>query len=108
MFIENALKYGDGAPVSVRANLAGRSVVIRVCDGGPGIAEVDRGRIFERFYRGSDRGAIAGSGLGLSIAAKAAQRLGGDVWLEDYRAGSTTFTLEVPKLEGLSVLESPR
>ena len=106
--IENALKYGDGAPVSVRANLAGRSVVIRVCDGGPGIAEVDRGRIFERFYRGSDRGAIAGSGLGLSIAAKAAQRLGGDVWLEDYRAGSTTFTLEVPKLEGLSVLESPR
>jgi two-component system OmpR family sensor kinase len=107
--IENALKYGEGSPVSVRARVAGESIAIRVRDGGPGIAEVDRERIFERFYRGSDRGAIAGSGLGLSIAAKAAQRLGGDVRLEDHRAGSTTFTLEVPKLEGLSsVLESPR
>ena len=106
--IENALKYGDGSPVLVRASVTGDAIAIRVRDGGPGIVEADRERIFERFYRGSDRGAIAGSGLGLSIAAKAAQRLGGSIRLEDFRAGSTTFTLEVPTLVGLSALETPR
>jgi signal transduction histidine kinase len=80
-----------------------------VRDGGPGISDGDRERIFERFYRGADRGAIAGSGLGLAIAEKAAERLGATIALEDGRPGMTTFALTVPALAGLSArLAEPR
>jgi two-component system OmpR family sensor kinase len=100
--IENAVKYGAQTPVAVTVATAGASIVVRVRDGGPGIGDDDRGRIFERFYRGADRGEIAGSGLGLAIAEKAAARLGGTIVLEDGRAGKTTFALTVPALAGLS------
>jgi two-component system OmpR family sensor kinase len=101
--IENAVKYGAQTPVAVTVATAGASIVVRVRDGGPGIGDDDRGRIFERFYRGAERGEIAGSGLGLAIAEKAAARLGGTIVLEDGRAGRTTFALTVPALAGLSV-----
>jgi signal transduction histidine kinase len=101
--IENALKYGEGTPVAVSVVSSGGRLAVRVRDGGPGIALDDRERIFERFYRGAERGAVAGSGLGLSIVAKAVERLGGRVVLEDGRPGSTTFLLEMPALEGISV-----
>jgi two-component system OmpR family sensor kinase len=100
--IENAVKYGAQTPVAVTVRTAGASILVRVRDGGPGICEDDRARIFERFYRGADRGEIAGSGLGLAIAEKAATRLGGTIVLEDGRPGMTTFALTVPALAGLS------
>jgi two-component system OmpR family sensor kinase len=96
--IENAVKYGAQTPVAVTVRVVGSSIIVRVRDGGPGIGEGDRARIFERFYRGADRGEIAGSGLGLAIAEKAAARLGGAIVLEDGRPGTTTFTLTVPAL----------
>jgi two-component system OmpR family sensor kinase len=98
--IENAVKYGAQTPVTVTVAAAGTSIVVRVRDGGPGICDDDRTRIFERFYRGADRGEISGSGLGLAIAEKAAERLGGTILLEDGRAGRTTFALTVPALVG--------
>jgi two-component system OmpR family sensor kinase len=100
--IENAVKYGAQTPVAVTVTASGASILVRVRDGGPGICDDDRARIFERFYRGADRGEIAGSGLGLAIAEKAAARLGGTIVLEDGRAGMTTFALTVPALSGLS------
>ncbi len=100
--IENAVKYGAQTPVAVTAAAAGASIRVRVRDGGPGIPDDDRARIFERFYRGADRGEITGSGLGLAIAEKAAARLGGTIVLEDGRPGMTTFALTVPALAGLS------
>jgi signal transduction histidine kinase len=99
--IENAVKYGAQTPVAVSVAASGASIFVRVRDGGPGICDDDRARIFERFYRGADRGEIAGSGLGLAIAEKAAERLGGTIVLEDGRAGMTTFALTVPALVGL-------
>jgi signal transduction histidine kinase len=88
--------------VTVTVAAAGASIFVRVRDGGPGICDDDRARIFERLYRGADRGEIAGSGLGLAIAEKAAARLGGTIVLEDGRAGMTTLALTVPALVGLS------
>lgn len=100
--IENAVKYGAQTPVTVTVAAAGASIFVRVRDGGPGISDDERARVFERFYRGADRGEITGSGLGLAIAEKAAARLGGTIVLEDGRAGSTTFALTIPTLTGLS------
>ncbi len=81
--IENAVKYGAQTPVTVTVAAAGASIFVRVRDGGPGISDDERARVFERFYRGADRGEITGSGLGLAIAEKAAARLRGTIVLED-------------------------
>lgn len=97
--LDNAGKYGDGTPVSVSVEHDDRQVVVRVRDRGPGITEADVDRLFERFYRGESQPAIAGAGLGLSIAKAAAQRAGGTVRLEESRPGSTTFTVVLPRLQ---------
>jgi signal transduction histidine kinase len=94
--------------VSVTVAATGGSICVRVRDGGPGIGDDDRARVFERFYRGAARGEIAGSGLGLAIAEKAAARLGGTVALEDGRPGRTTFALTIPALAGLSARTGQR
>jgi two-component system OmpR family sensor kinase len=99
--MENAIKYGRGTRVLVSARSERGSVVVRVTDGGPGISDAERDRIFERFYRGVESDGTSGSGLGLAIAARAAERLGGRVVLEESRPGSTTFTLIVPGVETL-------
>ncbi|MBV8601674.1 MAG: HAMP domain-containing histidine kinase, partial [Candidatus Eremiobacteraeota bacterium] len=94
--VENALKYGRGSEVDVDVLKEGDEAVVRVADGGPGIPEPDRGRIFERFYRGDHGGTIEGSGLGLSIAKRAAERNGGRVVLERADPGDTAFSVRIP------------
>jgi two-component system sensor histidine kinase TctE len=55
-----------------------------VADDGPGIPPEDRGRVFERFYRGANgRKTGPGTGLGLAIVAELANRWGGEVSLAD-------------------------
>jgi signal transduction histidine kinase len=70
--IDNALRYG-GDSVTIEAG--GSSVC--VCDGGPGVRDDERERIFGRFERGARAG--AGFGLGLAIARGLARQMGGDV-----------------------------
>jgi two-component system sensor histidine kinase QseC len=66
---------------------------LSVDDQGPGIDEVERDRLFERFYsRGNDQGA----GLGLTIVQTIATRLGGRIWLENLPSGGLSATLEIP------------
>jgi signal transduction histidine kinase len=53
--LENALKYApEGSPVTVRVEApTGGRMLLQVEDRGPGIAEADRERIFQRFFRGA-------------------------------------------------------
>ena len=85
--IDNALKYGRRAHVSVKR--AGRSVEIAVEDDGPGIPEERREEAFRPFHR-LDEGRnlqVGGVGLGLTIARDIARSHGGDILLQE-RAGS--------------------
>lgn len=71
--IDNAVRYtGAGGRVAVRCQRVGATVQLQVLDDGPGVAEADRARIFDRFFRvpGSNE---RGSGLGLSLVARIAQ-----------------------------------
>ncbi|MCC8400589.1 sensor histidine kinase N-terminal domain-containing protein [Paraburkholderia sp. MMS20-SJTN17] len=72
--IDNAIRYaGPHSRVDVVAKVEDGSPTLMVRDTGPGIAEEERERVWERFYRGSGH-AASGSGLGLSIVKRIAEQ----------------------------------
>jgi two-component system OmpR family sensor kinase len=94
--VENALKYA--APSAVRVRVAQRAAlaVVEVSDRGPGIGCEEQQRIFDRFYRGENRGETQGFGLGLAIAKRAIARAGGQLELESKLGEGSTFRIELP------------
>jgi signal transduction histidine kinase len=69
---------------------------ISVSDLGPGVPEEDRAVIFERFQRGRVRGGQAGFGLGLAIGRELAERMGGELLLDETYTEGAKFTLRLP------------
>ena len=99
--VANAVKYADeGGSVAVSAARRGRRVAVSVSNTGPGIAPADVPRVFDRLWRGDaarTRGSGAeGYGLGLSIARRRAEALGGSISCESDPGRLTTFTFELP------------
>ena len=74
----------------------GTDVLLSVCDEGPGVADEEREQIFRRFQRGRDTSGQAGFGLGLAIGRELAERMGGELVLEDGDGPGATFTLRLP------------
>src|SRR5690606_12120797 len=69
--LDNARKYGGGATMVALRRVEG-GIQIAVEDRGPGVAEEERDRIFDRFGRGASagrRGSSEGVGLGLALVA---------------------------------------
>jgi two-component system sensor histidine kinase KdpD len=93
--IDNALRYGGGAPVSVRARVSRGRILIRVVDRGPGIPLAEHDRIFTAFYRASGAGG-RGSGLGLAIVRGFVEANGGHVRVESLPGQGTSFVIELP------------
>jgi two-component system sensor histidine kinase KdpD len=93
--IENALRYGDDAPVSVRARVSGGRILMRVVDRGPGIPLAEQERIFAPFYRGPGA-AGHGAGLGLAIVRGLLEANGGRVRVESLPGQGTSFVVEFP------------
>lgn len=97
--VDNAIKYGgpEGhVSVSAHSENGGR-VGIAVRDDGPGIPAEERGRLFERFYRGeAGRRSVRGSGLGLAIVKAVVEAHGGQVSLESTPGQGTSIHLSLP------------
>ncbi|HEY5257384.1 MAG TPA: HAMP domain-containing sensor histidine kinase [Candidatus Baltobacteraceae bacterium] len=104
--VENALKYAPGAPIHLQAFLDKGAVLIAVRDEGPGMSESERLHVFERFYRGDQRGEITGSGLGLAIAKRTVERIGGTISLQSAPGRGTTVTVRIPAAP-LSAFSNP-
>lgn len=89
--IHNALKWSpSGGTITVNATAEGEDVTISVLDNGPGIAEDQVERIFERFYQvdSSRSGHEGGTGLGLAICRHIVEAHGGRIWAEGNEGGS--------------------
>jgi two-component system, OmpR family, sensor kinase len=79
--LDNALKYSpEGGQVDLSLELSDGAPLLSVEDNGPGIPENEHERVFDRFYRVPETGAI-GSGLGLAIVRTIAARHGATVRL---------------------------
>ncbi|MFJ4254934.1 sensor histidine kinase [Microbacterium sp. NPDC090003] len=100
--IVNAIVYSPGGSrVGVGVRAEDGVVEIAVSDQGIGIAEGDRERIFERFYRADEARSrrTGGTGLGLSIVKHATQRHGGEVRLWSRPGRGSTFTMRLPLID---------
>ncbi|HMB23584.1 MAG TPA: ATP-binding protein, partial [Anaerolineales bacterium] len=97
--VENALKYTpDHGEVTIHLETDASVLTFAVQDSGIGVPESDLPRLFEKFYRGTNREALAkrGTGLGLAIVKSIAERHGGKVWAESELGKGSTFYLQVP------------
>ncbi len=95
--MDNALRYAGQARIELQDQR--EQLLIRVIDHGPGIAEDQREAVFEPFYRleGSRNRNSGGVGLGMTIAREAAQRLGGQLNLEETPGGGLTAIIRLPR-----------
>lgn len=96
--IDNAVKYGGAAAVSLRARPD--RLEIRIEDEGPGIPEAEMEKAFDPFYRieASRNRQTGGFGLGLTVARSIARAHGGDIILENRRTGGLRVTVVLPRV----------
>jgi two-component system, OmpR family, sensor histidine kinase MprB len=94
--LHNAIKW---TPRDAAVRVVVENGQVSVADHGPGIAEEDLPRIFERFYRAAAARGMPGAGLGLAIVGGVAQANHGTVTVQTGPHGST-FTLAFPPLPG--------
>jgi PAS domain S-box-containing protein len=93
--LDNAIKFGDGQPIEMRLQAAGRQVRLTVQDHGPGIAPEDQERIFQRFFRQGGR--TSGAGLGLWIVRRIVEAQGGTVTVASTPGHGAAFTVALPR-----------
>ncbi len=95
--VENAVKYGKKATISVEDNPARLQISIR--DEGPGIPDDKLEHVFEPFVRleGSRSRETGGTGLGLTIARSIAEAHGGTLTLRNIEGGGLEARLTLPR-----------
>ncbi len=100
-YIDNACKYSlYGTTITIRAEQAKGEVIFSVHSFGPVIPMADRERIFDRYYRSSiSSNRAAGTGIGLSVAKRAALIHEGYVWVTSDEHEGTTFFAAIPAPE---------
>jgi two-component system sensor histidine kinase KdpD len=97
-YLDNACKYAEfDSTITVRVESSDDEVVFSVHSFGPVIPMADRERIFDRYYRSSVSSShAAGTGIGLSIAKRAALAHGGSVWVSSDEARGNMFFAAFP------------
>lgn len=96
--VENGIKYTPSGSIRVVASSSDGVVAIDVIDTGVGIAEEHQALVFQDFFQvdNRERDRTKGFGLGLSIAARFAAQLGGELRLESRPGLGSRFTLLLP------------
>ncbi|MBV9103608.1 MAG: HAMP domain-containing histidine kinase [Candidatus Eremiobacteraeota bacterium] len=96
--VENALRYAPRSTIEIVVSADDSSAHVSVTDHGEGMSAEETAHVFDRFYRGHQRGESEGFGLGLAIAKRAVERAGGEIAVESEPARGTRFTIRLPRL----------
>ena len=89
--VDNALKF---CPIALPVEIIVNGKRIDVVDHGPGISDIDKPLVFDRFYRAAATRALPGSGLGLAIVKQFANDHDANVSVSDTQGGGATVTIE--------------
>jgi signal transduction histidine kinase len=102
--IGNAIKYHDLTKTNPFIEIRFQEDItsVHVEDNGSGVMPQHQQKIFNMFYRGSDR--VTGSGLGLFITREAVAKLGGTISLKSVYGEGSTFTVTFPKKAAIQPL----
>lgn len=92
--IGNAFKHGT-PPVTIKLDQTKKSVNFTISDNGNGVSKEERARVFERFYRGSDRQNVEGYGLGLPLVKQIIEAHNGVVEILDGKGFSIQIQLPI-------------
>jgi signal transduction histidine kinase len=100
--LSNAARHTEpSGSVTLRATRANGEAVIEVIDTGSGISSEELDRVFERFYRSSDALAHEGFGLGLAIAKRMVEVMGGTIGAESTEGHGSVFWVRLPAAEAV-------
>jgi len=104
--LENAVifKKTKKAQIDVNLRTSRKAIIISIEDNGLGILKEQQEKIFDMFYRGSERS--KGNGLGLYLVRKAVQKLHGKINVESEEGKYACFTISLPKVIVPKELES--
>ena len=93
---DNAIKYGEkGKDIIVKASTSQKTAIITIQNKGESIPQHEMKKVFEPFFRGSNKTKANGTGLGLSICKKIVQSHGGSIWIEA-KAGWVSMVFRIP------------
>ena len=92
--VDNAVKYGRRASIQIAES--NDTVEIAVDDDGPGVPEALQAEIFEPFRRLPNGDAVAGTGLGLTVARSLLRGLGGEITLANRPGGGLRVLISLP------------
>jgi signal transduction histidine kinase len=95
--LTNAIRYGRGQPILLRASGADGRACFSVEDGGIGIAPEHQGRIFQQYGRAAPATNYAGLGLGLWISRHLVEAMGGAISFRSELGVGSVFTVELPR-----------
>jgi two-component system sensor histidine kinase MtrB len=105
--VSNAVRHGGG-DVEIGARREGDSVVIDVCDTGPGLPDGVGERVFDRFYKADTSRSTGGSGLGLAIARQHAAAQGGSLEAANRPGGGARFSFRLPAADATAATGAAR
>jgi len=100
--VDNACKYSQpGTPIRILIRAEGELASLTIEDRGSGIREEDFSQISKPFFRSaeSQRRGIEGMGLGLSIAKRLAEALGGELSFTSKFGQGSAFTVKLPRAD---------
>lgn len=96
--LENALRYTPpGSPIDIRLQGHDGEVTVEIADRGPGLSEQERGKVFDKFYRGqAAKRNDGGTGLGLTICRAVVRAHEGHISLSPREGGGTVARFSLP------------
>ena len=95
--LSNGMKYAPGKPITISVTSETEKVWIRINDQGPGIAPLDRERIFQRFERSQETRDVPGLGLGLYVVRQIVDTHGGTILVNSEMGVGSTFVVSLPR-----------
>jgi signal transduction histidine kinase len=96
--LNNAKKYGEDSQITLEVARTHDRALLSVSDLGPGVADADKVKVFDRFYRvdASREKQIGGTGLGLAIAKRLIDLNHGELVVVDNHPTGAKFVISLP------------